>query len=343
MRIVIHGGMFKTGTTSLQQQLHANRKLLAEEGVVYPPTDIGQHSYILNARNPNWDANQLRLIAIEASQTKADILLFSGEAVSALSQQQFNRLTACFKGWPVEYVFCFRHWSSYLPSRWTQNCLRRDSQTFEEYLENVRNPNLMHFDARFDLILTRAAKSGADAVRAVSWDWAVVEHQNAGYEVLKSVGLANSLIEKVLQNTIWSNTRPSILTTEVCRVLNGLLDYVHNRKHDELFWAYAIHAECERFHDINQRLESLDKQLIHTIQNKIIESGLTKSILPAFENLEKKLLDEHGTLFVNLHHSNTLSPTKSIKYLFENYPVNWIEFIDLNYKDSFNRFTQPQP
>ena len=201
MKVVIHGGMFKTGTTSLQQALNVRRNELELEGIVYPVTEIGQHSMILNVRNPLWDADLLHNMALSADDKHASMLLLSGEAVSALSQSQFNRLTACFDGWPVEYVFCFRHWSSYLPSRWIQNCLRRDSQTFEEYLLIAVDPALNHFDARFDLILTRAAESGAAAVRAVSWDLAVAQQQSANFEVLKAIGLEDRIARMIaMQN-----------------------------------------------------------------------------------------------------------------------------------------------
>jgi len=48
MDLLIHVGLHKTGTTSVQNQLHQNRKCLLEEGVLYPTSSLfgSQHALI---------------------------------------------------------------------------------------------------------------------------------------------------------------------------------------------------------------------------------------------------------------------------------------------------------
>jgi hypothetical protein len=338
MRVIIHGGMFKTGTTTLQKILNDNRGLLAEEGIVYPYTNIGQHSYILNARDPQWDAMHLREIAKEAEHNKANALLFSGEAVSALSHAQFKKLTACFEKWPTEYVFCFRHWSSYLPSRWKQSCLRRDSQTFAEYLNLVTNPSLAHFDIRYDQILSKALASGADVVRSVSWDNAITSSESSIPETLSALGLNQNLIKKLTVRPIWLNKTSSIINIEICRILNGLLDFKNQLKTNELFWAYARHQECMYFHDIIRIIHEIDPAFKQLIENRLLQSGTHKVIIPNLSEMEANLLKTHADTFVNIQNNRIFNTQNDSEHHFTHYATPWHNFIDLLDSPLFKSF-----
>jgi hypothetical protein len=338
MRVIIHGGMFKTGTTTLQKILNDNRELLALEGIEYPYTKIGQHSHILNVRDPQWDANHLREIAKEAEQNYVNILLFSGEAVSALSHAQFKQLTACFEDWPTEYVFCFRHWSSFLPSRWKQSCLRRDSQTFAEYLSLVTNPSLAHFDIRYDQILSGAMASGADAVRSVSWDNAIASSESSVPETLSALGLNQNLIKKLTVNPVWLNRSSSIINIEICRILNGLLDFKNGLKANELFWAYSNHQECMHFHDIIHLIHRIDTSFKQLIENRILETGTSRVVIPNMDDLEVKLLKTHGDTFVNLQNNRIFNIQNDSGRYFTHYAIPWQYFIDLLESPKFDTF-----
>ena len=345
MRVVIHGGMFKTGTTSLQHLLNANRDLLSNEGIVYPFTKIGQHSYILNVRDPKWNADYLLSIAKEAEQDYASILLFSGEAVSALSYSQFKKLTACFESWPTEYVFCFRHWSTYLPSRWKQNCIRRDSQTFEEYLNLITNPSLTHFDVRYDLILSRAIASGAKNVRSISWDNAMANSGSSVPEILEALGFNKELIQKLAIDTEWLNKTSPFIKVEICRILNGLIDYKSHRKNNELFWAYAKHQECPHFHDIVRMYDKIDTEFIHIIEERLLKNGTCKVEIPNFDYLEENLFNTHGDTFVNLKNNRIFDVRSDSNQYFTQYAASWQNFTDLldsllftNFEKLYNDF-----
>jgi len=55
MQIVIHSGMHKTGTTSLQYLCTKNRKVLMQFGVYYPDFGVPHHGKFLNSRREFWD------------------------------------------------------------------------------------------------------------------------------------------------------------------------------------------------------------------------------------------------------------------------------------------------
>lgn len=338
MRVIIHGGMFKTGTTSLQHLLNANRDLLSDEGIVYPYTKNGQHSYILNVRDPKWNADYLLSIAKEAEQGNASILLFSGEAVSALSYSQFKKLTACFEAWPTEYVFCFRHWSTYLPSRWKQNCIRRDSQTFEEYLNLITNPSLTHFDLRYDHILTSAIASGAKNVRSISWDNAMANSGSTVPEILEAFGFNKELIQRLTIDPEWLNKTSPIIKVEICRILNGLMDYKSHRKNNELFWAYARHEECQHFHDIVRMYDEIDTEFKQIIEERLLKGGTYEIEVPNFDNLEENLYNKHGNTFVNLKNNRVFDVPSGSNQHYINYIATWQNFIDLLENPLFTNF-----
>lgn len=337
MRIVIHGGIFKTGSTSLQQLLHNNRDLLAKEGIIYPFNEIGQHSYILNVRNPEWDAKHLQSIALDAEEKKAEILLLSGESVSALSFSHFKQLTACFESWTTEYVFCFRHWASYLPSRWKQNCKRRDSQTFEEYLNHVTNPELAHFDLRYDLILSRAIASGAKEVRSVSWDNAIKENGSSVPETLFALGFNQNLIQRLITGSEWLHESNTTINIDICRILNGLMDYKNQYKANELFWAYANHKECLHFHDIEYILPAIDSSFKQIINERLVNKGKSAIKIPNFNKMEDFLYKTHANTFVNLNNKKIFNNTNSDNY-FTHYTLPWQNFIDIINIHLFNKF-----
>ena len=329
MRIVIHGGMFKTGTTSLQQSLNAKRFELSKEGIVYPYSEIGQHSHILNVRNPLWNGVALREIALEAEKNGAQLLLLSGESVSALSQSQFDQLTACFKGWPVEYIFCFRHWSTYLPSRWSQNCIRRDSQTFEEFLINALNPALSHFDARFDLILTRAVASGASNVHAVSWDLALSGNESVPVEVLRAASIDDQIIRLITNQLIWLKKRPNLEDVELFRVLNGVSAYKLGLIQNELFKAHANHQECSVFFNYNQFLHKISPEDRDVFISTLKASGIKEVALPKFNELEGLLFENHASRFTNLIGKRLFGKADEVDHIYKTYPVIWQKCIPI--------------
>ena len=78
------------------------------------------------------------------------------------------------------FVVSFRHWVDYLPSRYAQNCMRRDSQTFDEYLAALQSCE-GHPDLRFDLVLDRMLATGA-SVRAENYFKAEITIGRVGAE-----------------------------------------------------------------------------------------------------------------------------------------------------------------
>ena len=167
LRIIVHGGMHKTGTKSLQHLLAENRRRLADEGIYYPPSPEVNHAPYVSVKEKAWEPGICLRLLQEAERGRYDTVIMSCESVSTFSAEQFQKLHACFAGHHVKYVFCFRHWSGFFPSRWAQNA-RRDTQTFEAYTRAVTSPGSRHIDYRHDLVLAYAERCGREGTAAGS-------------------------------------------------------------------------------------------------------------------------------------------------------------------------------
>ena len=189
--------MHKTATKSLQMLLAAQRALLRAHGVCYPFTHL-LHWPLLGAQHPDWDPSSCRDALDEAAESGSETLVVSHETVSTLPQQHLHRLVGAFRGSDVTFVICMRPWADFLPSRWAQNCLRRDSQTFDAYLAALRATD-GHPDLRFDLILDRMLATGA-AVRAVSYSNALMAPGGVIGAMLGAMDLPTPLVDALLQS-----------------------------------------------------------------------------------------------------------------------------------------------
>lgn len=220
-KVVIHGGMHKTGTSSVQAALAADRKGLLDAGIWYPPSGPAECARLINPKRGDWSEGCLRQTVDSVLRSGAHALLFSFEGVSSFSQAQFAELTAAFADCDLTYVFVFRRWDRYLPSRWMQYVRRRDSQTLGRYLERASTGD--HIDVRFDLVLERARGSGRCGVKAVSYDWAIHDDGDVRPALFRSVGLAPALQAKPPVEAEWRNRTPDRERGEVVRLLNGAL------------------------------------------------------------------------------------------------------------------------
>jgi hypothetical protein len=80
MRLVIHGGIHRTGTTTLQRSLATDREFLLKQGVVYPFDDDNHQSLCWELRsNRRSGPELLEQLKAETRGVKATTILLSGE------------------------------------------------------------------------------------------------------------------------------------------------------------------------------------------------------------------------------------------------------------------------
>ncbi|WP_102959150.1 hypothetical protein [Mangrovicella endophytica] len=221
VRVVLHGGMHKTGTTSLQAALLSCRDALAASGIWYPRGEVRQAAQLINVKRADWSPEPIARVIAECQRGGAHTLLLSLESISTFSALDFKRLTACFEDCELAYVFVFRHWATYLPSRWSQYIKRRDSQTCADYVAGISRSE--HPDHRFDLIVERALASGPCRVEAVSYDRAVEDQGSVLPAVIRAIGLPEALGHTIAASASWRHRTGGRERLEVTRLLNGAL------------------------------------------------------------------------------------------------------------------------
>ena len=301
MRVVIHGGMHKTATSSIQVLFHECRDILREHGIAYSDLGIPHHGPVLNVKNPNWDPRACGRLLAEARVAGAELLLLSSESVATLADADFRKIEACFPDVDLTFVFCVRHWNSFLPSRWSQNCRRRDSQSFHQFVSTVSAPASGHCDVWFDQIFTRAAAQGSH-VLGVSYQNAIANGSGVVPAVLQACGLSNPLIARLVPQAVVRNRRIDWVTSELARLLNGAAADRLNVPQDDFCAAVGRFEQSRISFHFAARLGELDDDLRQTLR-LAVEQKRTDFEFTGFSTLDdayRKLLDQHGHRFTNL-------------------------------------------
>ena len=166
MRVILHAGMHKTGTTSFQRWLRSNAAQLRGQGVAVFPLD----PRVIASTPKLFDPDGLRLDVAAAERDGAHTAVFSHETLCQLYPRGLARLLDVFGGRDTRYVLTLRHWSTFWPSRWAQNAKRRDAQPFGEYRRALLAEPDGKLDAQIWLPLDRARAAGFSDVRAVPYD-----------------------------------------------------------------------------------------------------------------------------------------------------------------------------
>lgn len=246
-RIYLHIGTHKTGTTTFQHLLSRHHKSLGS---------IGYRAYVnppqMNARSdrsfePAWIAQQL----VTARREGISSLIFSMESMSAFSQPQLESVVRAFSGHETTIVLCVRHWATFLPSRWTQSGLRRDTQSFPAYLQQLKLDQDHHLHARFDLIVDNALKSAPSDLRVVSYDNAL---KQAGLvaTLLGACDLPTGFVERYGRPSTRRSTRIDTGWIDVVRLFNGAYAAQHGLTRDALYHAAGSTTPVDEFFDCSR-------------------------------------------------------------------------------------------
>ncbi len=278
MRIYIHAGMHKTGTTSIQSILASNAAKLAAlnyRAIINPIQ--------ANAKNDKkFDRDWLQNQVAKARQDGINTLVISAEMISTFNREQISRLTHVFSGNEIIFILSLRHWAHFLPSRWATNCLRRDSQSFPAYFGALVNHQETHVEVAFDRIVEAISEAGQHELRIISYDNAI-----AGKGLLpvffSAIGLPGNfgVTEGALPR---QNKRLDHMDTELIRIFNGTYALKNGHVLNELFWGKLNGTGLTHKYDFKPKIINyLDKNpgiktdIIQIICSKNIAFDLTHS------------------------------------------------------------------
>jgi hypothetical protein len=323
--VFIHVGMHKTGTTAIQQFLIRNHDALAARGIAsfVPAPQI--NAKVVEAFDP---------VAVEAMLASAErkglgSAVFSAEVISTFTEAMHRRLLGALGGRNAVFIAWFRHWSSFLPSRWAQNCKRRDAQSFQTYLALIEANWERHIEARFDLVVERILAAGAREMRVVSYDNAVRGPGliRAFLDCLSGelADLADDLPDPILQNA-----RLDPLATETLRFLNAARSASTTREPNELFFAILENRRIREIYDFDPKLENfrgrrpdLAGELAAAIKGSMVDCTLT-SKRASFQKWEASLRDIAAPFTVNPDASGALFPA-NLETTVQCSPLEWAD------------------
>ncbi len=142
-RVFLHVGAPKTGTTYLQDTLAANRDLLADHGLTYPPTKSGSHfEAAIDLIDHRWggalDAARGDWAAVASAALKAtDDAVISHEVLAAATGHQVRRAHAALEGAEVHIIYTARDLGRQIPAEWQETVKHRGRRRFGGFLNHL--------------------------------------------------------------------------------------------------------------------------------------------------------------------------------------------------------------
>lgn len=248
MEIIFHGGMHKTGTTFVQTWLRENRALLSANGIWrLTPKD----KQIL-AHAPGKARWHNLSEAVEAARSAgATRVIISHEGLSLMDGPSLSLLVNSLPAVRKRFILALRHWNGFLPSRWKQNVVRADSQSFGRMVARLRAADSVSINLRYDILFERIISAGFDDVRIVSYDRAV---QQGGIlaAILEAADIAAPLGATTLPGPV--NESVDTLTADVLRIVNGVRAQDEGKGPNPLHDARENPAALIHYFDHNRRL-----------------------------------------------------------------------------------------
>lgn len=236
-KIILHPGLHKTGTSTIQNVLHANRDfLLEQERVLYPSlaSNLSTPLNMIFNDNPLKQLadklpgltdeeiairrkNYLESLDTEVSSLEWNKLLLSAESVSNLSEAEIARL----REWGEKYssdwtvLVCVRH-----PVDWARSVVQQQLKggaTLQQLYENPPLPNFRGRVSRFVSIF------GKENIRVFDFEAAAEGKGGIVGNFAVQAGLAASSGDFLASRTVHANES---LSLEAVQLLDSL-----NRRH----------------------------------------------------------------------------------------------------------------
>ena len=292
--------MHKTGTTSVQQTLVRNAKNLEELGYRVFVNLPEMNAKNTECFNPAWLRDQVKV----AEKHGLHAIIFSAEVISTFNSKQLNNLLEAFYDYEVNIIACFRHWVGFLPSRWAQNCFRRDAQSFPAYLSNLRNHEKIHIDARFDLIIRRMIAANPYNIRLISYDNAVVLGALLP-TILSAFDLPQNFVNNIQESSRRYNTSKDAETVELVRLFNGIYSIRNALETNGLFMALLYAIPVGEVYDFSRKIgnilqdhKKLQKQLLDIVNEKRTKILLSRKD-SSIARWEKMTEEAAGSFIIN--------------------------------------------
>ncbi len=246
MKIIVHAGMHKTATTAVQAWLQGNRAQLEQAGIL-----ISVHGpRLLNGTSTPDARHQFSEDMKMKERQGYHTLITSSEIFSLFDQTRSGDLLSTLSGHKTKLILCFRHWTGFLPSRWQQNCYRRDTMAFGEFLNRMLYEGSARFGMRMDLVLRNLRAEDFDEVGVLSYDNALASSGGVTPCVLNAMGVPDHLICQLAEQPEYINRTSQKIRADEMRLLNGIWAKYLGLPQNEMFEKMGRHMPVEDFFDL---------------------------------------------------------------------------------------------
>ena len=145
LKVFVHIGAPKTGTTFVQSVLWRNREALATDGVLYPYETRHEHfRAMLDARELGWGAKPRSFsrgaweaVAKRATAWNGHTVVLGNEILGGATEPQIRRLVDSLAPAEVHVVFTARDLARQLVSDWQEHIKHRHTITLEDFVDEL--------------------------------------------------------------------------------------------------------------------------------------------------------------------------------------------------------------
>lgn len=291
MKIILHIGMPKTATTTLQVTFDQNHVPLLESGVLYPKSGrfvraCNHHKRFLpvaSCRNeirtpfpefPESFESMVTSVDNERRETGAEVIILSSEMLwnpRAFDFEALKRIRGAFSQYEFNIVVYLRDLESHAPSGYAQRVTgpQRSTITFKQHLDDKLTQDTYDFEKRIEVL---EKVFGKKAVRPIWLPW-IKDDVLSPFKVIFP-GLAN------LKPADDRNVRKSWLFVACARSLNNLDRLKMGGLND------SLRRILNRFDDSVKRFPRFEKMFnpMDASTKKVLEEK-SKMLL---ESLQKK-------------------------------------------------------
>lgn len=233
-KIILHAGMPKTGTSTIQNVLHANRDyLLRHEGALYPSLTANLNTPLLTiVRNDPLEhpANKLAGLTLEEAEDRRkgysdsldteissldwNSLLLSAEGISNLSRPEIARLREWGENYASDWtvLVCVRH-----PVKRTSSVIQQRLKQGSSLKRLYRNPPAPNYRRKISNIIS---VFGRENVRIFDFDTAVKSEGGIVSAFAERAGLSLATGEYLASQAVRVNESLSLEAAQILGSLN---------------------------------------------------------------------------------------------------------------------------
>jgi hypothetical protein len=248
--------------------------------------------------DPDWINSTIK----ECEKDGIEAVIISHEVVSTLNGDQMSRLKAAIGDLPTRLVLVVRHWPRFLPSRWMQNSMRRDSQPLATFLERMLAAADQRHDVRYDLILLHAAIAGIQDIAIVSYDNAL-KTKGVVATCATACGIILDWNNARDYEGTWANRSVPVAFVDKLRLFNGIYAEAEGLPSDALFDGAAQYGPVDRFFDYQRLVEgilSAHPELEAELDRHLAARSSRVELLPCqFERYSRIVGDAAAPFLVN--------------------------------------------